>query len=71
MGNSNIWCIGNKGKKEFAGGKNDWEKAAQVAGNCSNFSADDEDEWVADESRSCYNCRYRRWTMQSFICCKR
>jgi hypothetical protein len=25
---------------------------------------------VADESISCYNCRYRRWTVNSFICCK-
>ena len=26
------------------------------------------DEWVADEIRSCYNCRARRWTAASFVC---
>jgi hypothetical protein len=32
------------------------------------FHPDVEEEQVADEDRSCYNCRYRRWTAASFVC---
>jgi len=38
--------------------------------NCQNFRIDDEDELVTDQDRSCYNCRYRRWTINSFVCLK-
>jgi hypothetical protein len=27
-----------------------------------------EEELVADDPRSCYNCRHRRWTAASFAC---
>jgi hypothetical protein len=50
--------------------KNDWAEAARIAAGCETFSPDDEDEQVADEPRSCHNCRYRRWTAASFSCCK-
>jgi len=55
---------------EFSGGQDDFALAAQVAADCADFRADDEGEWVADESRSCYNCRARRWTQRAFVCLK-
>ncbi len=56
-------------KNEFKGGKAAWADAAEIALDCIFFTADDEDEQVADELVSCYNCRYRRWTAESFTCC--
>ncbi|QID17046.1 hypothetical protein G3580_04970 [Nitrogeniibacter mangrovi] len=56
--------------KEFAGGHDDFAQAARVAAACDAFRADDEGEWVADEPRSCYNCRARRWTRDAFVCLK-
>ena len=50
--------------------RNDWAGAARIAAECKTFFPDDEDEQVADELRSCCNCRYRRWTSESFTCCK-
>jgi hypothetical protein len=64
-----MWCKNDK-KKEFLGGKNDYTLAAQIAEKCDDFKLDDEDELVTDEPKSCYNCRYRRWTEESFTCCK-
>ena len=66
-----LWHIKRTGEQEFLGGRDDWEGAARVAKNCPQFCPDLEDEFVADEPRSCYNCRYRRWTTTSFICLKR
>ena len=54
--------------KVFVGGKDDWAGAVKAAGNCSGFRADVEEETVADEPVSCYNCRFRRWTADSFTC---
>ena len=65
-----MWQVNNKGEREFTGSKQDWNTAAKAAEECSCFQEDDEDELVADENISCYNCRYRRWTASSFICCK-
>ncbi len=56
------------GVRVFAGGRDDWEGAARLAGGCSRFIADAEEEQVADDPRSCYNCRLRRWTATSFTC---
>lgn len=53
---------------EYQGGKEDWDKAAEIASLCSKFVEDDEDEQVAEERKSCYNCLYRRWTIKSFTC---
>lgn len=53
---------------EFGGGKEDFAVVARIAAACPGFSPDDADEWVADEARSCYNCRARRWTPASFVC---
>lgn len=66
-----MWRINNKGEHEYSGGKEDWATVAQIAETCLKFKADDEDEMVADEPVSCYNCQYRRWTVDSFVCYKK
>jgi hypothetical protein len=59
------------GSGEFIFGKRDFEKSAAAARDCSLFEHDnDEDEEIADEERSCFNCLYRRWTVESFQCTK-
>jgi len=63
-----MWFRKDPGHKVFAGGQEAWEVAAAVAGVCASFKADDEDEQCAEEPLSCYNCRYRRWTADSFAC---
>ena len=63
-----MWRISQNGVKEFQGGHEDWPAAAAMAAGCSSFRPDVEEELVADEARSCYNCRYRRWTAASFTC---
>ena len=64
-----MWHIDQQGVQEFAGGKEDWQGAARVAALCASFRADVEEEQIADDARSCYNCRYRRWSTVSFTCC--
>ena len=64
-----MWRFEN-GKAVFAAGKTAYEEAARAAENCLLFAEDCEEECVADEERSCYNCRYRRWTKDSFVCMK-
>jgi hypothetical protein len=49
---------------------NDYQ-AVQAAMACAHFTIDDEDELVSDEEISCLNCRYRRWTQESFSCMKK
>ena len=63
-----MWSVNQNGAREYAGGQEDWIGAAAQAGGCARFRPDVEEEWVADEARSCYNCRYRRWTACSFSC---
>ena len=46
-------------------------QAVQDAEACTHFTLDDEDELVSDEERTCLNCRYRRWTQESFLCMKK
>lgn len=64
------WCKNVKRDPEFIGGKEAWDEAATTANQCLCFIPDDEDEQVADDPISCYNCRCRRWTALSFICMK-
>lgn len=64
-----MWMI-KDGKTVWNGSKTDWAQAAEAAENCTAFSPDCEEECVADEEVSCYNCRYRRWTRESFVCMK-
>jgi hypothetical protein len=45
--------------------------AAQKAMACAHFTLDDEDELVSDEEITCLNCRYRRWTQETFTCMKK
>jgi len=49
-------------------GLDDWAPAAQQATDCNVFCPDVEEEQIADERVSCYNCRYRRWVANG-ICC--
>jgi hypothetical protein len=63
-----MWHIDREGEREFTGGRADWQGAARLAAACPSFRADVEEEQTADEARSCYNCRYRRWTRASFTC---
>lgn len=64
-----MWTI-KDGRRVWQGGKEDYREAADTAARCVSFRADCEEECVADEDVSCYNCRYRRWTRESFICMK-
>ncbi|MGI5921591.1 MAG: hypothetical protein ACOX6I_07625 [Syntrophomonadaceae bacterium] len=66
-----MWRINERGEYEFTGSKENWAEAAQLAEACVYFKPDDEDEMVADEPVSCYNCQYRKWTVNSFICHKK
>jgi hypothetical protein len=63
-----MWQIGQGGAREFLPGKESWGAAARVALECPGFACDVDEELVADEARSCYNCRYRRWSAASFTC---
>lgn len=65
-----MWRLNTRGNYEFLGGKEDWDAAARIAERCSYYADDDEDEMTAEEPVSCYNCLYRRWTTNSFICQK-
>lgn len=64
------WIINQAGQFQFAYGKEEWRKAVENASSCNEFILDDEDELIADVDRSCYNCRFRRWTEDSFVCMK-
>lgn len=63
-----MWKLNQKDEWEFTGGRDAFATAAEIAGQCPAFRSDDEDELVADEPVSCYNCRFRRWTARSFAC---
>ncbi len=63
-----MWRMNRNGVREFPWGKEDWPEAARSAALCTSFRPDVDEEMVADEARSCYNCRYRRWTAESFTC---
>ncbi|MCX6062295.1 MAG: molybdopterin biosynthesis protein MoeB [Campylobacterales bacterium] len=55
----------------FQYGKDNYQKAIDAA--CETFELDkDEDELVtATTQNSCYNCLFRRWTRESFMCMKK
>lgn len=57
-------------KKTFKYGQDDYDFSRRAAEKCLLFKEDDEDEQVDSIIRSCYNCRYRRWTSSSFVCLK-
>jgi hypothetical protein len=66
-----VWQRSSLGSLVFTGGFENWRLAAQTARDCFNFVPDEEDEQISDDPCSCYNCRYRRWTADAFICLKR
>ncbi len=56
-------------KGEFRFGKFNYEKAREIARNCAKFKLDnDEEDTSYGGERSCYDCAFRRWSVQSFIC---
>lgn len=63
-----MWRRDARGGREFIPGKESWEEAADVALACPVFRPDVEEELIAEEERSCYNCRFRRWSVWSFTC---
>ena len=64
-----MWIEDTNGQRLFSYGHGNWAVAAKAAAACTSFRADDEDEQCAEEDEtSCYNCRYRRWTADSFVC---
>lgn len=65
-----MFVLNERQEREFTGGKLAWDEAHRLAAACGHFQEDVDDEQVADESVSCYNCRYRRWTANSFLCLK-
>jgi len=62
-----LWSDEKQGRT-FLPGRNAPELAEQAALICSLFRRDDEEECFAEEPVTCYNCRYRRWTADSFTC---
>ncbi len=60
--------LNDAGQKEFVGGQENWRAAQNLAAACAGFRPDEDDEQCDEERLSCYNCRYRRWTVESFTC---
>ncbi|MGV8905812.1 MAG: hypothetical protein ACOH15_04355 [Acetobacterium sp.] len=48
----------------------DWSQGHTIAQVCLQFRQDVEEEWVAEDLISCYNCRYRRWIPAGIQCLK-
>lgn len=48
----------------------DWQGGHEIALSCSGFAQDVEEEWLAEEVISCYNCRYRRFIGAGIQCVK-
>ena len=71
MGELTFFVLNSKGKYVFIWGKDDDINAEKAALSCTNFKLDVEEEWVSDINQICYNCRYRRWTAESFVCMKK
>jgi hypothetical protein len=44
--------------------------ACETAKKCPCFAEDSEDECVSEKRVCCLNCRYRRWTPESYTCMK-
>lgn len=49
-------------------GQTDWASGHAIASSCPQFFEDVEEEWLAQEPVSCYNCRYRRFVKNGIIC---
>lgn len=57
-------------KRYFIHGKNSVENASDAAKICTSFVLDVDEECITDLDRCCYDCLYRRWTRDSFMCVK-
>jgi hypothetical protein len=64
-----MWTV-ESGIKRFRHGLTDYAKARSAASECSYFITDDEDE-IIDDSVSCYNCAYRRYSDNTISCLAR
>lgn len=64
-----LWEAGKRGRR-FRPSQDAPREAEQAAKACRCFARDDEEECFASEAVTCYNCRYRRWTSDSFECMK-
>jgi hypothetical protein len=64
-----MWRI-TQNKKTFLGGKGNPAKARAAAEACPDFREDSAFERDDEAAVSCYSCRYRRWTTESFDCMK-
>ncbi len=51
-------------------GPENWKEGHILALGCMSFISDVEEEWIADDPISCYNCRYRRWLSNGIGCMK-
>ncbi|WP_035355348.1 hypothetical protein [Acetobacterium malicum] len=47
-----------------------WNQGQSIALSCPEFKPDVEEEWLAEETVSCYNCRYRRFVGAGICCMK-
>lgn len=64
------YFIKEKGNIYFTEGKDNQVVSRQVAENCNDFVKDVEEEMVDEVDLSCYNCLFRRWTRDTFMCMK-
>ena len=61
------------GVKYFTGNernKEDFNATVVLAGACSLYKDDEEEEIYSEGTLTCYNCRYRRWDRSGFSCFK-
>lgn len=63
-----MWRL-DQNRKTFLYGKNNPAEARAAAAACPDFCEDSAYE-REDDAVSCYSCRYRRWTPESFDCMK-
>lgn len=61
-----MWIL-EEGRKRFRYSLGDNSKLEQAAKECQGFIADDEDE-IIDDTESCQNCAYRRWSEETIYC---
>ena len=54
---------------KFIYGKTNYEKARHCAKKCLNFKTDNDYEEMASGGEvSCYDCAFRRWSKDNFVC---
>jgi hypothetical protein len=63
--------VEHNGECHFRGSVNDRDDvriAGLIADTCPDYSLDEDDEDYCDGTRTCFNCRYRRWLAEGFSC---